>query len=163
MFVYKRRMKLTIKQECSLFKSCFSVINDKNRHKKNTNLHSARSIPCSCCGLEVFNCSGKEKACIAGRNCSAGISVVELPRLLVWEHVRLRSLRPAASPTQQQNNGTQNNPKVISSSCIHKTTQVAMSTMSFTNLQPPIQSKPLFIQACCLPDVSLWTSFCTMY
>jgi len=112
-------------------------------------------LPCSCCGLEVFSGSGKEKACIAGRNCSAGISAFELPRLLVWEHIRLRSLRPAASPTQQQNNRAQNNPKVISLSCIHKSTQVSMSTVSFPNLQPPIQSKALFIQAFCLHDVSL--------
>jgi len=117
----------------------FFVMNDKNRQKcAQCTFHSFLAA------VVVWKFSAaleKKKPAIAGRNCSAGISAFELPRLLVWEHIRLRSLRPAASPTQQQNNRAQNNPKVISLSCIHKSTQVSMSTVSFPNLQPPIQSK----------------------
>lgn len=129
----------------------FFVTNDKKKIQKEPKFAQCTfySLQLSCF-WKFSTAFGKENACTAGRNCSAGINVVELPRLLVWELVKLRSLRPAASLTQQQNNGAQNNPKVISSSWIHKITQGTMSAMSFTNLQPPpIQSNLLFIQGCC--------------
>lgn len=72
----KRRMKL---KKCRIFKSRFSIMNDKNRQKfAQCTFHSLQLL-----WFGSFNGSGKQKACIAGRNCSAGISVFELPRLFV--------------------------------------------------------------------------------
>lgn len=57
-----------------------------------TQTHRVRSIPCRCCCMDVFDGRVKWKVCAAGRNCSAGISAVKLPRFLVWELVRLTTL-----------------------------------------------------------------------